>query len=144
MKQSPEERIPSDLAARFAALSPARRQALRQKLKERGLEALLDQMIPQRPTRESPAPLLFAQQRLWFLDQYEPNGSLYNVPSALRLRGPLNIEAFEQSVNEILRRHESLRTTFSMVDGEAVQMIAPSVGDSLAVVDLRDCPEGEG
>jgi amino acid adenylation domain-containing protein len=143
MKQSPEVKIPSDLAARFAALSPARRQVLQQKLKEKGLQAFLDQTIPRRATRESPVPLSFSQQRLWFLDQYEPNSSVYNIPSGLRLRGSLNIGALEQSLNEILHRHESLRTTFSMVDGEAVQVIAPSVEPSLAVVDLRDHPEGE-
>ena len=53
------------------------------------------------------------------------------------------LAALERSLNEIVRRHESLRTTFSMVDGEAVQVIAPSVELSLAVVDLRDHPEGE-
>jgi amino acid adenylation domain-containing protein len=94
-------------------------------------------------SRENDLPLSYAQQRLWFLDQYEPNSSVYNLPSALRVRGSLNIGVLEQSLNEIIRRHESLRTTFSMVDGEAVQVIAPSVGFSLAVVDLRDHPEGE-
>jgi amino acid adenylation domain-containing protein len=94
-------------------------------------------------SRDKDPPLSFSQQRLWFLDQYEPNSSLYNIPSALRLRGSLNVEALEQSLNEIIRRHEGLRTTFSMVDGEAVQVIAPLVGLSLGVVDLRDRPEGE-
>ncbi len=97
-----------------------------------------------RPLRRDKAlPLSFSQQRLWFLDQYEPNSSLYNIPSALRLRGSLNIGALEQSLNEIIRRHESLRTTFSMVDGDAVQVIAPSVEFSLAVVDLSDHGEAE-
>src|SRR5262245_17000140 len=65
-------------------------------------------------SRDRPLQLSFAQQRLWFLDQYEPNSSLYNVPSALRMRGSLDIGALERSLGEILRRHESLRTTFSM------------------------------
>ena len=105
-----------------------------------------DQRLAVRPmlpiSREKDLPLSFAQERLWFLDQYEPNSSVYNIPSALRLRGSLNIGALEQSLNEIIRRHESLRTTFSMMDGEAVQVIAPPVEQSLAVVDLRDHPEG--
>ena len=143
MKQKIQEMVQSNIERRLAALSPARRQVLRQKLKEKGLEAFLEEIIPRRATRESPLPLSFSQQRLWFLDQYEPNSSVYNIPSALRLRGSLNIAALEQSLNEIIRRHESLRTTFSMVDGEAVQVIAPSVEFSLAVVDLRDHPEGE-
>jgi amino acid adenylation domain-containing protein len=87
--------------------------------------------------REGNLPLSFAQQRLWFLDQYEPNSSVYNIPSALRLRGCLNIGALEQSLNEIIRRHESLRTTFSIVEGEPVQLIGPCLGSPLAVVDLR-------
>ena len=104
-----------------------------------------DRTVPPiaRTPRDWELPLSFAQQRLWFLDQYEPNSSVYNIPSALRLRGSLNIGALEQSLNEILCRHESLRTTFSMVEGEAVQVIAPPVGFSLAVVDLRDHLERE-
>ena len=102
------------------------------------------QSLPMLPvSREKDLPLSFAQERLWFLDQYEPNSSVYNVPSALRLRGCLNVAALERSLTEIIRRHESLRTTFSMIDGEAVQVIAPAAGQSLAVVDLRDHPEGE-
>ncbi|MGH7927527.1 MAG: condensation domain-containing protein, partial [Candidatus Binatia bacterium] len=105
---------------------------------ELGLQAL--PMLP--VSRDKPLPLSFSQQRLWFLDQYEPNSSVYNVPGALRLRGSLDVAALERGLNEIIRRHESLRTTFSLVDGEAVQVIAPSAELSLAVVDLRDCPEG--
>ena len=91
--------------------------------------------------RDGDLPLSFAQERLWFLDQYEPGTTVYNIPSALRLRGSFNIGALEQSLNEIIRRHESLRTTFSMIDGEAVQVIAPSLGVSVPVIDLRDHPE---
>ena len=75
--------------------------------------------------RDRALPLSFAQQRLWFLDQYEPGSSVYNIPNAIRLTGALNVSALEQSVQEIVNRHEALRTTFSMVDGEAVQVIAP-------------------
>jgi acyl carrier protein len=107
--------------------------------KEQGLHTLPMLAV----SREKPLPLSFAQQRLWFLDQYEPNGSVYNIPSALRLRGTLDIGALEQSLSEIIRRHESLRTTFSMVDGEPIQVIAPSVEFSLAVVDLTDHPVRE-
>src|SRR5262245_14979634 len=122
--------------------SQERRQLVTRLLKKKGIELSRARSIPKRATTGA-APSSFAQQRLWFLDQYEPNSSVYNIASALRLRGSLDIGALEQSLNEILRRHESLRTTFSMVDGEAVQVIAPSVGHSLVVVDLRDRPEGE-
>ena len=96
--------------------------------KEEGLHTLPIHSV----SREKTLPLSYAQQRLWFLDQYEPNSSVYNVPSALWLKGSLNIAALEQSLGEIVRRHESLRTTFSMVDGEPVQVIAPSVEFSFA------------
>jgi len=88
-------------------------------------------------------PLSFSQQRLWFLDQYEPGSSVYNIPSAIRLTGALDVSALEQSFQEIVNRHEALRTTFSMVEGEAVQVIAPSLKLALAVVDLSDTPEAE-
>jgi amino acid adenylation domain-containing protein len=88
-------------------------------------------------------PLSFAQQRLWFLDQLEPNRSVYNMPSAFRLKGRLDIPALEQSLNEIVRRHEALRTTFSMVDGEAVQVISPSLVMSVPMLDLSDRFESE-
>ncbi|MGH7834015.1 MAG: condensation domain-containing protein, partial [Candidatus Binatia bacterium] len=64
----------------------------------------------QRIPRDGDLPLSFAQQRLWFLDQLEPNSPLYNVPRAIRIRGSLNRASFEQSLNEIVRRHEVLRT----------------------------------
>ena len=93
--------------------------------------------------RDRALPLSFAQQRLWFLDQYEPGSSVYNIANALRLTGALNVSALEQSVQEIVNRHEALRTTFAMVDGEAVQVIAPALKLSLPVVDLSETPEHE-
>jgi amino acid adenylation domain-containing protein len=94
-------------------------------------------------SRDKDLPLSFSQQRLWFLDQYEPKSSAYNIQSALRLQGSLDVMALEQSLNEIIRRHESLRTTFSTVDGEPVQVIAPSVQLSFQVVNLTSYPESE-
>ncbi|MGZ8498342.1 MAG: amino acid adenylation domain-containing protein [Candidatus Binatia bacterium] len=88
-------------------------------------------------------PLSFAQQRLWFLDQYEPNSSVYNIPSALRLKGSLDIPALEQSLNEIVRRHEALRTTFAAVDGEPVQLIAPALRMSVPITDLTRHPASD-
>src|SRR5262244_2790653 len=72
-------------------------------------------------------PLSFAQQRLWFLDQLEPGNKAYIVSRAIRLEGELNAEVLEQSLNEIVRRHEDLRTTFAAVDGQPVQVIKPSL-----------------
>lgn len=88
-------------------------------------------------------PLSFAQQRLWFFDQMEPGNPLYNLPGALRLRGSLNVAALEQSFNEIVRRHEALRTTFKTVDGQPVQAIAPTLTLAIPMLDWRQLRENE-
>src|SRR5437588_10194189 len=88
------------------------KQALLQKWKRGELTGTpVTQVIPRR-TVHSPVPLSFAQQRLWFIDQLVPGNPVYNGSSAMRLAGPLNIAAFQESLNEIVRRHEILRTTF--------------------------------
>ena len=82
--------------------------------------------------------LSFAQQGLWFMDQLEPGSPAYNLFSATELRGPLNVMALEQSFNEIIRRHEALRTVFKSVNGQPFQIILPALTIDLPVVDLRD------
>ncbi len=94
------------------------------------------QRIPRRPEGEV-IPLSFAQQRLWFLTQLEPNSPAYNMAGALAVTGPLNVPALERSLNEIVRRHEVCRTTFVAVDGLPRQVIAPSWTLTLPKVDLR-------
>lgn len=89
------------------------------------------------------APLSFAQQRLWFLQQLEPGSTAYNRPAHLRLTGPLHVNALEQSLNEMVRRHEILRTTFAVQAGQPVQVISPTQPLTLSVVDLSDLPEQE-
>ena len=81
-------------------------------------------------------PASFAQQRLWFLSQLEPDSASYNTALAVRLRGLLNRAALAQSLNEIVRRHEVLRTTFDEMDGELVQVIAEDHPMDLPVVDF--------
>ena len=93
--------------------------------------------------RDKDFPLSFAQQRLWFLDQLEPGSTVYNVPVALRVKGPLDAGILKQSLEEIVRRHEVLRTTFSIVEGEPVQVIAPSLSVSLPVVDISHFSDSE-
>ncbi|GAB1539220.1 hypothetical protein NUACC21_18860 [Scytonema sp. NUACC21] len=88
-------------------------------------------------------PASFAQQRLWFLDQLLPGNVIYNVPTVIRLTGSLNLWALEQTFNEIVHRHETLRTTFKMLDGQPLQVIAPSFTKPLSVLDLRELPPGE-
>ncbi|MGI2902639.1 non-ribosomal peptide synthetase [Tolypothrix sp. VBCCA 56010] len=80
----------------------------------------------------------FAQQRLWFLDSLAPGNPFYNVSTALRLTGSLNFTALTQTFNEVVRRHEILRTTFVMVEGQPVQVIAPSLIIPIRVIDLRN------
>ncbi|MGB7498148.1 MAG: amino acid adenylation domain-containing protein, partial [Candidatus Acidiferrum sp.] len=87
--------------------------------------------------RKGDVALSFAQQRLWFFDQLEPGLSAYNIPAAVRLKGPLNLAALEQSLNEIVQRHESLRTTFANVEGRPTQVIARTLTIKLPVLDLR-------
>ncbi|MEG5031612.1 amino acid adenylation domain-containing protein [Microcoleus sp. AT3-D2] len=91
--------------------------------------------------REGNLPLSFAQQRLWFLDQLVPNNPFYNVPAALRLTGALNFSALQQTFNEIVRRHEALRTTLAVVSGQPVQRIAAAFHLPINVVDLRNLPK---
>nr|QEO74542.1 condensation domain-containing protein [uncultured bacterium] len=93
--------------------------------------------------RTAPLPLSFAQQRLWFIDQLEPGNAAYNVPAAVRLRGRLNIPALEQSLSEIARRHEVLRTSFALRDGVPVQIVHEAEPMKLGIIDLGGLEEGE-
>jgi amino acid adenylation domain-containing protein len=87
-------------------------------------------------SRDQLLPLSFSQQRLWFIDQLEPNQSHFNSPVAMRLSGSLNIKALEESLAEILRRHEVLRTTFTSIESQPCQMIAPATSVNLPVIEL--------
>ena len=75
--------------------------------------------------RQGELPLSYAQERLWFLDQLVPNNAFYNIPIALRLKGVLNVEALEKTLNEIVQRHEALRTRFVNQEGQPSQVIVP-------------------
>jgi amino acid adenylation domain-containing protein len=85
-------------------------------------------------------PASFAQQRLWFLDQYAPENPFYNVVTALRLTGSLNITALEQTFNEIAQRHETLRTTFAAVSGQPVQIISTACKINIKILELQHLP----
>ena len=95
--------------------------------------------------REGDMPLSFAQQRIWFLYQLDPEDRSYNLVWPLRLRGKLDVPALKQSIQGVIRRHEALRTTFAVRDGEPVQMIDrdQTRGTSFPVDDLCDLPESE-
>lgn len=82
-------------------------------------------------------PASFAQQRLWFFHQLLPDSPLYNVSAAIRLQGQLDQSALEQSLNEIVGRHESLRTTFELIDAELIQVVSPELTLSITLIDLQ-------
>ena len=118
-----------------------------------GLAAAIDQLSRkgeglvapplQRVSRERPLPLSFAQQRLWFMAQLEPDNSIFNAPLAMRLRGELNLAALETALNGVLARHEVLRTTYRTENDEPVQTIADSVRLTLPVVEAADEAEAK-
>jgi alpha-ketoglutarate-dependent taurine dioxygenase/acyl carrier protein len=108
-------------------------------LKKEGLQAPPIQTMPGRTN----PPLSFAQQRLWFLHQLEPGSHAYTLPSAVRLKGRLDVDALQQSLNEIMRRHEILRTTFGVKEGQAVQIIAPAQKLPLQRLDICQWSEKE-
>jgi amino acid adenylation domain-containing protein len=125
---------------RTAALSPARRELLALRL---GKRKGYDPGIVRRKHR-GPAPLSFAQQRLWLLDQFVPGNYAYNVPRALRLEGALDIAALERTLDAIVQRHEVLRTPFAWEDGSVVQVVletAPRL--ELHRIDLTHLPAAD-
>src|SRR5262245_11653353 len=89
--------------------------------------AILAQLLRKKAVGARSFPLSFAQRRPWFLDQMVPGLAAYNVPLAARLSGSLDVDAFAQSLNDLVRRHDVLRTTFAAgSDGVPVQVVAPS------------------
>ncbi len=111
-------------------------------------KALEDGTAPSTPpfvpvNRDGPLPASFAQQRLWFLDQLEPGRPSYNIPAAVKLVGRLDIPALERALNEVVRRHEALRTTLVADAGIPRQLISARLELPLAVQDLRGIPDEE-
>jgi len=96
-----------------------------------------------RALRNRNLPLSFAQQRLWFLNELEPDNPLYNIPIAVAMSGELSFDALEHSLNEIVRRHEVLRTTFRVENNQPIQVIAPDLKIKVEVFDLTGVPAVE-
>ena len=119
-----------NLTNSIGALSPEQRELLTLLLQEQG-------------SKFNAFPLSFAQQRLWFLDQLEPGSPAYNLATAVRMQGPLDLDAFKQSFDEIVRRHESLRTTFTSIEGKPVQVIAPALQVTIPTTDLSHLSKNE-
>ncbi|ASS75400.1 hypothetical protein CIG75_10630 [Tumebacillus algifaecis] len=125
------------LKDRLSSLTPEKR-ALLEQLKKGGFQETSESEVIRPRDEQGQAPLSFAQQRLWFLDKLLPNRSAYNIPGGIRLKGNVKIEALEKSFEEILRRHEVLRTRYETVDDLPVQIIEPAAPYHLEVVDVRE------
>ncbi|MDB9510450.1 condensation domain-containing protein [Kamptonema animale CS-326] len=100
--------------------------------------SVLTQLLQKEALKPDVFALSFAQQRLWLLEQLNPGTATYNIPLAVRLKGQLNCLVLQQCFNEVVRRHESLRTTFRVVNEEPVQEIEPSYSLTIPIVDLRE------
>ena len=131
-----------ELDKRIAELSPAKRALLEQRLKASSASQIRAQKIEPR-AKQSSAAVSFAQERLWFLDQLEENRALYNVPRALRLVGPLKVEALRCALNELISRHEPFRTHFDFVDGVLHQIVAEKSEIDLIYSDLSKLTPNE-
>jgi amino acid adenylation domain-containing protein/non-ribosomal peptide synthase protein (TIGR01720 family)/FkbM family methyltransferase len=129
----------NERAKRLKNLPAAKRQQLLKLLREEASRSAAVRRIPHRPAH-GPAPLSFAQQRLWFLDRLTPGSAAYNLPFAVRLEGVLDAAALRRTLDEIVRRHEVLRARFRASGGLPVQEIAPAAGLPLPIVDLTALP----
>ena len=105
--------------------------------------ALLAEVLRRKATGNRQVPVSFAQQRLWFLDQLEPGNASYNISRAVRVKGSLNLEALRDALNAIVARHESLRTNFTSIDDEPMQIIAPAREIEIQLLDLGGLPESD-
>ncbi len=130
-------KIELPLRSLFGAATVAELAHLIGQLQQQNLTLTVPPILPR--TKDTELPLSFAQQRLWFLDQLQPNSALYNIPMVLHFRGNLNQKALEQSLLEICDRHEVLRTNFVTIDGQPTQIIQ-TTRETISVVDLQDLP----
>ncbi len=130
-------KIELPLRSLFGAATVAELAHLIGQLQQQNLTLTVPPILPR--TKDTELPLSFAQQRLWFLDQLQPNSALYNIPMVLHFRGNLNQKALEQSLREICNRHEVLRTNFVTIDGQPTQVIQ-TTRETISVVDLQDLP----
>ncbi|MBP5968581.1 non-ribosomal peptide synthase/polyketide synthase [Pseudomonas iridis] len=114
-----------ELIESVGQLSAKQRKALAVLLKQKGVN-LFDIAPVFKRTAEEPLLLSYAQQRQWFLWQWAPHSAAYNIPTALRLQGPLDVTALERSVQALIERHETLRTVFTQETGQPLQVVLPA------------------
>src|SRR2546430_1484764 len=120
---------------RIARLSPEKQLLLERRLKGVSPTQAERGVIAPRPNHES-APLSFAQRQMWVIDRMTPGNPAYNLPVGYRIKGPLDVTALEDSFNEIVKRHEALRTTFAASDGEPLQLIHPECRVKINITEL--------
>jgi hypothetical protein len=131
----------SDLYKQIADLPPEKRELFELMLQEQGVDLSGIMITPLKRERDSRFPLSFSQQRLWFLDRLEPDSYLYNINTAVKISGRLDKKALERTINEIIRRHEVLRTHFTENGGEPEQVIRQELNIRLEETDLEELPE---
>ena len=124
------------IAKRLGALPPDKRKAFQTALSEKGIDVWELPIVPHARQSEY-LPLSFAQQRLWFLEQFEQDNPLYNLFFGIRFLGQLDITLLERSINELIRRHEILRTNIVTVDGEGYQIVQGFRPIALSVIDIQ-------
>ncbi|HEU4795996.1 MAG TPA: condensation domain-containing protein, partial [Pyrinomonadaceae bacterium] len=129
-----------DLFSQRERLTPAKLGLLQKRLEQarQQREQAKTAAVPSIPHREDegPAPVSFAQQRLWFIDQLEPGTTIYNKANAVRLKGRLNVDVLAATFTELFRRHESLRTVFINNGGQPMQVVNPPQPVTLSPIDF--------
>jgi amino acid adenylation domain-containing protein/non-ribosomal peptide synthase protein (TIGR01720 family) len=140
-KDSVMEGKNNEIIKRRSQLSPAKQAILEKRLRGENNSSNNQKIAIPRRTQQSPVALSPPQQRLWFLQQLEPQSSAYNEFACIQLKGTLNFAILEKSFNEIIKRHESLRTSFKTLDEQPVQVIHPIMTINLPVVNLGNLPQ---
>src|SRR5438128_908680 len=125
------------IAESRSRLSPAQLALLEKRLKGASAAPAATATIAPRKAG-LPVELSFAQQRMWFLNQLEPDNPFYNISIAVEIKGVLCVGTLERAANEIVRRHEALRTSFQTIDRRPMQVIAPELHVEAPLIDLRD------
>lgn len=129
------------LAERIAKLAPEKREGFIRALADKGIR--LTRLPIVAAPRDGAVPLSYAQQRLWFLQQLEPDSAAYNMPAALRLRGKLDLAALQRSFACLLQRHEVLRSSFHQTEGAAEQIVHAALPLAIGETDLAGLPAPE-
>jgi len=128
------------LIERIDQLTPQQKERLSQKLKEQAIDLLQLPITSAKPAENGGYPLSFGQERLWFIQQLEPHSSAYNLVRATQLVGKLDVQALDESIREIIARHQVLRTVFRFDKDRPYQFIRPELVLPLEIVDLMNEP----